>query len=200
MDKYDEDQMSIEYEVERLKYLGISTFEISALNPEYEARYLDDGLKEFKDKLKGSTAIFVGQSGVGKSQTITALSDGGVELKTKKVGKAGKGSHTTTWSEIVDCGDFYLIDSPGIRSFSLDDIDPEDLIQYFPDLQEVALKCEFSDCNHLPDNRGCEFYTEAYDVEESEDGLIFHSRLDSYHLFYDEISSTPFWKKKKKYN
>ncbi|EQC52682.1 ribosome small subunit-dependent GTPase A [Bacteriovorax sp. DB6_IX] len=200
MDKYNEDQMDIEYEVERLHFLGIETFEISALKPDYKPRYLEKGLEDFKRTLKGSTAIFVGQSGVGKSQTITALSDGEVELKTKKVGRAGKGSHTTTWSEIVDCGDFYLIDSPGIRSFSLDDIDPEELIRYFPDLEKVALKCEFMDCNHYPDNRGCQFYTPEYDIEESEDGLIYHSRLESYHLFFDEISSTPFWKKKKKYN
>ncbi|OIQ19820.1 MAG: ribosome small subunit-dependent GTPase A [Bacteriovorax sp. MedPE-SWde] len=198
MDKYNEDEMCIEYEVERLKHLGVDCFETSALNPDYECRYLDKGLKEFKEKLKDSTAIFVGQSGVGKSQTITALSDGKIELKTKKVGKAGKGSHTTTWSEIVDFGDFYLIDSPGIRSFSLDDIDPEELIQYFPDLQKVAVNCEFSNCNHLPENRGCEFYTDAYDVETDE-GLIYHSRLESYLLFCDEISETPFWKKKKKY-
>jgi len=199
MDMYKDEQMSIEYEVERLKLLGVDCYEISALKPDYEARYLDNGLADFKQKLQGSTAIFVGQSGVGKSQTITALSDGGVELKTKKVGRAGKGSHTTTWSEIVDCGGFYLIDSPGIRSFSLDDIDPEFLINYFPDLLEVALRCEFSDCNHYPENRGCQFYLPEYDIEESEDGLIYHSRLESYHLFYDEISSTPFWKKKKKY-
>ncbi|EQC47277.1 ribosome small subunit-dependent GTPase A [Bacteriovorax sp. Seq25_V] len=194
MDKYDEDEFDINFEVERLKDLGVECFEISALEQSYEKRFLDKGIKEFKEVLKGKTSLFVGQSGVGKSQTITKLSDGDVVLKTKAVGKAGKGSHTTTWSEIVDCGDFDLIDSPGIRSFSLDDIDPEELIEYFPDIHELSTKCEYSTCTHLPDNKGCVFY-----IGELEESDLVHSRLESFLFLKDEISSTPFWQKKAKY-
>lgn len=199
MDGYDPEEFDIQYEVLRLKELGVKYFEICALDMDYETQYLKGGMHEFKEALKGKTALFVGQSGVGKSETISCLSDGTVELKTKKVGKVGKGSHTTTWSEIVDLGDFYLIDSPGIRSFSLDDIDPEELIEYFPDLKEVSRHCQFSNCTHEPFNKGCAFYTEEYDPD-TEEGLMIHSRLESYLLFYSEISETPFWQKKKKYS
>lgn len=199
MDMYNDELMDVEYEVDRLNRLGVDSFEISALEKDYAPQYLEKGIVDLKEKIAGSTSIFVGQSGVGKSQTITALSDGAVELKTKKVGKVGKGSHTTTWSEIVDCGDFYLIDSPGIRSFSLDDIDPIELIEYFPDLHKISTECAFSNCRHFPDNKGCAFYSEKYDPDEYE-GLLVHSRLESFHLFFDEISSTPFWRKKDKYS
>ena len=198
MDKYDEDKLYIEYEEERLSRLGVKCFEISALNEEYQHQYLNHGIEDFKNTLEGKTALFLGQSGVGKSQTIMRLSEGQFELKTKKVGKGGKGSHTTTWSEIVDCGKFYLIDSPGIRSFSLDDIDPDHLIQFFPDLEAIAVRCEFSNCNHLPENKGCRFYTDEFDPQTDE-GLLVHSRLESYLLFHEEISSTPMWQKDKKY-
>ncbi len=198
MDQYDPDEFDIQYEVLRLKELGVKYFEICALDKDYETQYLKGGMSEFREALKGKTALFVGQSGVGKSQTISCLSEGEVELKTKQVGKVGKGSHTTTWSEIVDLGDFYLIDSPGIRSFSLDDIDPDDLLELFPDLEEIARHCQFSNCNHGPENRGCAFYSEEYDPE-TEEGLMVHSRLESYQLIHSEISSTPFWQKKKKY-
>ncbi len=194
MDKYDENDFDINFEVQRLSDLEVDCFEISALDPNYTKRYLDKGIEEFNEILKGKTSLFVGQSGVGKSQTITKLSNGDVVLKTKEVGKAGKGSHTTTWSEIVDCGDFDLIDSPGIRSFSLDDIDPEDLIEYFPDIHELSTKCEYSTCTHLPDNKGCAFY--MGDLEDSE---LVHSRLESFLFLKDEISSTTFWQKKAKY-
>lgn len=199
MDKYNEEELDIEYEMDRLKHLGVSSFEISALVTDYQHKYLENGMEALREKLKDSTAIFLGQSGVGKSQTITALSRGEIILKTKKVGRVGKGSHTTTWSEIVDCGDFYLVDSPGIRSFSLDDIDPDDLIQYFPDLHRISKECSFSNCTHLPDNKGCVFHSKKYDANEYE-GRVIHSRLQSYLLFHDEISSTPFWQKKSKYS
>ena len=194
MDKYDEEEMDVEYEVDRLNRLGVSSYEISALDKNYKHQYLEEGFRSFKEKLSGSTAVFVGQSGVGKSQTITALSDGQVELKTKKVGKVGKGSHTTTWSEIVDCGEFFLIDSPGIRSFSLDDIDPEELLSYFPDLEEVAADCKFSNCEHTEGTKGCVFWKEF--SPETEKGEFLHSRLESYHRIYDEIKALPFWEKK----
>ena len=114
-----------------------------------------------------------------------------MELLTKKVGKGGKGSHTTTWSEIIDCRDFYLIDSPGIRSFSLDDILPSDLISYFPDLEEYAIHCRFPDCVHSEETPGCSFYREGADISNY---LI--SRLDSYKKLLEEISVTPDWDKK----
>lgn len=197
MDEYTGEDFSIEYEVERLSGLGVKSFEISALNKDYEPEYLELGLKDLKELIQNKTSIFVGKSGVGKSETITTLSDGKANLLTKSVRKIGKGSHTTTWSELVDCEDFYLVDSPGIRSFSLDDIDPDDLIHYFPDVEKISLRCDFSNCTHLPDNKGCAFYQE-YDPDTDE-GLMVHSRLESYLMLYDELSSTPFWEKKKKY-
>ena len=197
MDEYTGEDFSIEYEVERLSTLGLKCFEISALEADYQPEYLEKGLKELKAIVRDKTSIFVGKSGVGKSETISTLSEGKVNLLTKSVRKIGKGSHTTTWSELVDCEDFYLVDSPGIRSFSLDDIDPDELIHYFPDVEEIALRCEFSNCSHLPDNKGCKFY-EEYDPDTDE-GLMIHSRLESYLTLFDELSSTPFWEKKKKY-
>ncbi len=197
MDEYTGEEFSIEYEVERLAELNVKCFEISAVDKDYLAEYLDLGLSDLKSLIKDKTSIFVGKSGVGKSETISTLSDGKVNLLTKSVRKIGKGSHTTTWSELVDCEDFYLVDSPGIRSFSMDDIDPDELINYFPDVEKIALKCEFSNCSHLPDNKGCKFYLEH--DPDTDEGLMVHSRLESYLTLYEEISNMPYWEKKKKY-
>ncbi len=198
MDVYTGEDFDIEYEVERLSSLGIKCFEISAVDPSYDRQYLDLGLSELKEMIQGKTSVFVGKSGVGKSETITLLSDGKADLKRKSVRKIGKGSHTTTWSEIIDCESFYLVDSPGIRSFSLDDIDPDLLLNFFPDVAAIASQCEFSNCTHMPDNKGCVYYSEKYDPDTDE-GLMAHSRLESYQLIFDEISSTPTWKKRDKY-
>lgn len=189
-----EDSLDLVEEVSRLEGLEVSCFEYSATDPDYRPQFLTTGPKEFLSQLKGKTALFLGQSGVGKSATITSLAPAGTVLATQKVGKAGKGSHTTTWSEIIDVGNFFLIDSPGIRSFSLEDIDPEELILFFPDLREWAGHCQFYDCLHQENSKGCIFW-EKFDPQGQE-GKRVHSRLDSYRRLKDEVSQIPFWQKK----
>ena len=194
MDEYSGDEMDIHFESERLSGLGVDCFEISAINGEsYIPRFLKNGWSELQSTLKDRTAIFLGQSGVGKSKTITLLSGGEVDLKTNKVGKVGKGSHTTTWSELIEQPNFKLIDSPGIRSFSLDDIDPRELLSFFPDLEEIATGCKFNDCGHSADIKGCAFFQNQWAEVKSEQ--VF-SRLASFQRIADEVRQTPFWQKK----
>ncbi len=190
MDQYDSKSCDILFEQERLSPLGVSCFEISAKEPEYKNQFLSLGLDDLREKLKGKTTIFLGQSGVGKSRTISELTNQEVELKINKVGKGGKGSHTTSWSEIIDFNGLYLIDSPGIRSFSLEDVDPQDLINYFPDLLPISLKCKFSDCVHDDSTPGCGFFLTGSMTK------ALNSRLKSYQKLVKEVSSTPEWDKK----
>tara|TARA_R110002072_G_scaffold534_6_gene3880 strand:+ start:60105 stop:61058 length:954 start_codon:yes stop_codon:yes gene_type:complete len=193
MDQFDEEEFDIVFEEKRLSKLGVECYEMSAvLGEEYQVKYLDKGIKDLKEYLADRTAIFLGQSGVGKSKTISNLSGGTVELKTKKVGKVGKGSHTTTWSEIIDLPLFSLIDSPGIRSFSLEDINPKDLIMYFPDIEEMGVQCKFKDCSHAENVKGCVFYNGSL---SSEDQQIYLSRIESFRRIHEEISQTPEWNK-----
>jgi ribosome biogenesis GTPase / thiamine phosphate phosphatase len=193
MDGHKEKNFDISFESKRLEMLKIKNFEISAKDgEEYSPKYLENGLKELNDELFGKTAIFLGQSGVGKSSLINRLSGGEFDLKTKEVGRAGKGTHTTTWSEILDFENFTLIDSPGIRSFSLDDVFSEDLEFLFPDLLELFLTCQFRNCDHGISAKGC-FYN---DLKDSETIKIIDSRLESFYKLRDEVSEIPDWKKK----
>ena len=126
MDAYKKKEFDIEFERERLLSLGVESYEISAKDIDYKLSYLKHGKEDLLEKLKGKNSIFLGQSGVGKSTLISLLSEGKISLKTQEIGKAGKGTHTTTWSELIDLGNFRMIDSPGIRSFSIDDLLVED--------------------------------------------------------------------------
>lgn len=193
MDEYDPCDFDVKFEAQRLKFLGVECFEICALDSNYKPRYLDQGFKELRARLKDNTSIFLGQSGVGKSQTITGLTGGSVELRTGAVGKVGKGAHTTTWSEIVDCGDFEVIDSPGIRQFSVDDITSGEMIELFPDVEEIATGCTFTNCSHEEGNKGCAFYSDNLSDHDKE---LLLSRLDSYKQLHAEISQIPDWQKK----
>lgn len=193
MDEYNTKDFDIAFEKRRMDFLGVESFEISALKESYLPQYMEKGLADLRASLQQKTSIFLGQSGVGKSQCIQTFSNGEISLRTNKVGKVGKGAHTTTWSEIIRGGGMSIIDSPGIRSFSLDDIDPLDLMHFFPDLEAISLECQFQGCAHDERAKGCAFYR----PQLGENFEIIHSRLDSYKRFYQEISETPFWQKNK---
>lgn len=200
MDLYDEvtrgenAEFDILFEADRLKWLNLECFEVSAENHSYKPRFLPLGFDDLKKQLQGKTAVLVGHSGVGKSRLITELTGGKVQLKSGELGKVGKGAHTTTWAELIDADSFALIDSPGIRSMSLSDLTKEELLQGFSDIQEFATKCQFaSNCNHELNSKGCFF--QRLDKAKREEELIL-SRLESYKRVLEEVSNIPDWLKK----
>ena len=193
MDLYDGVEFDINFEAERLKWLNVECFEVSAEDGKYLPKHLSQGFKELSDKLVGKTAILVGHSGVGKSRLITELSEGKIQLLSGETNRANKGSHTTTWAELVDGEKFALIDSPGIRSMSLSDLTKEELLQSFSDIQDFATKCKFSTCTHDENNKGCFF--QQLDKTKRENELIL-SRLESYKRVQEEVADIPDWLKK----
>jgi ribosome biogenesis GTPase len=194
MDEYNPSELDIQFEYDRMNNLGIECFELSAADPGYKPRFLSLGFDDLKQRLEHKTSIFLGQSGVGKSKLITQVSEGKITLLSNEVGKVGKGKHTTTWSEIVDSDRMSLIDSPGIRSFGVEDLQEEELITYFPDIEEGAVQCKFSNCTHTEDSKGCYFYTKL-DQNDPKTQLIM-SRLESYLRMKEEISETPSYLKR----
>ena len=194
MDLYDEADFDIKFEADRLKWLNVKCFEVSAEVNGYKNKYLESGFEELARDLHDKTAILVGHSGVGKSRLITSLSDGKVNLLSGELGSVGKGAHTTTWAELIDAEKFTLIDSPGIRSMSLSDLTKEELLYCFSDINEWAAKCKFmSSCKHEENSKGCFFV--SLDKNKREDQLIL-SRLDSYKRVLEEVSDIPDWLKK----
>jgi len=184
MDEFKND-FDMDFEMGRFENLGIECFEVSAKYPENPSRFGRGSFKDLQNKLEETQAIILGQSGVGKSTLITSLSDKEIILRSNAIGRSGKGSHSTTWSEMIDFGTFRIIDSPGIRSFSLDDILPDELINFFPDLLPISLTCQFNDCRHDSSSKGCAFYGEGTDPQIVD---IIESRLLSYKRIMEEIS------------
>lgn len=96
----------------------------------------------------GSTVALVGSSGVGKSTIINSLK-GELEQAIGAVREADcKGRHTTTSRSLHQLsGKAILIDTPGMRELQI--VDCEDGLQStFSDIDEFALNCKFSDCQH----------------------------------------------------
>jgi ribosome biogenesis GTPase / thiamine phosphate phosphatase len=68
----------------------------------------------------------------------------------------GRGRHTSTSAIMIPLPDQagWIIDTPGIRSFGLAHVRPEDLIEAFPDLDEMTEDCPRG-CTHGADEPEC---------------------------------------------
>lgn len=134
-----------------------------------------DGLETLRKELLGKSSVFSGQSGVGKSTLINALVPE-AELRTGEVRERdGKGRHTTTSSSLFDFpGGGYVIDTPGIRSIGLMDMEGETLAKIFPGFFDDDLfTCKYSNCLHLKEP-GCSV------LESVENGKLSKARYASY--------------------
>ncbi|MFM8516940.1 MAG: ribosome small subunit-dependent GTPase A [Nevskiaceae bacterium] len=108
-----------------------------------------EDLGALRDALHDETAVFVGQSGVGKSSLIGALVPQ-AQLITGELDRDAEGRHTTTSSRLYDlAGGGHVIDSPGVRDFApaIDMLEPRSL--GFPEVDRLSVACRFQDCQHL---------------------------------------------------
>jgi ribosome biogenesis GTPase len=113
-------------------------------------------LSELREQLAGRASVLIGHSGVGKSTLVNAL----VPEADREIGHVnvvtGRGRHTSTSAIMLRLpGDEgWIIDTPGIRSFGLAHVEPEDLIEAFPDLDEMTEDCPRG-CTHGVDEPEC---------------------------------------------
>jgi ribosome biogenesis GTPase len=133
------------------------------------------GLDEVRAWFRGNrTAVLLGSSGVGKSTLVNALV--GAELiETQEVREDDhRGRHTTTRRELVvlPTGGVVL-DTPGIRELQLWDADLE---QAFGDVEEIALRCRFTDCAHSSEP-GCAIREALLDGSLSADRWTSYRKL-----------------------
>jgi ribosome biogenesis GTPase len=96
----------------------------------------------------GTTSVFIGSSGVGKSTLVNFLI-GDEQIKTQDVRESdGKGRHTTTARNLyVSRYGGLIIDTPGMRELQLSDR-AEGVRTQFSDIEELIQSCRFSDCRH----------------------------------------------------
>jgi ribosome biogenesis GTPase len=131
------------------------------------------GMNEITERLQPAlTGVLLGPSGAGKSTLINYIVGTDV-MRTRQTHHTGEGRHMTSHRQLVllPAGGM-IIDSPGLREAQL--WEGEDgLENLFEDIEELALRCRFTDCGHSTEP-GCAVKAAL------DDGTLDAARFNSY--------------------
>ena len=149
-----------------------------------------EGVEELAEHLKGKLSAFTGNSGVGKSSLLNALSPQ-LGLEVGEVSqKLGRGRHTTRHIELYALPEnTFVADTPGFSSFDTERMDlvlKEQLQDAFRDFAPYVGKCQFHDCAHLKEP-GCAVRAAL------EAGLLEPTRYESYTRLYEMAKEIKVW-------
>ena len=150
------------------------------------------GIDELRNALRGKFCAFTGNSGVGKSSILNALSPE-LKLPVGEVSeKLGRGRHTTRHVQLYDVDDALIADTPGFSSFDTDQMEvilKENLQYAFPEFGRYLGQCQFRDCSHRKEP-GCAVTTALAA------GEIGKTRYDSYLKLYEKAMQINEWELK----
>ena len=139
--------------------------------------------------LKSGLVALSGQSAVGKSSIINALTKKSVKTDTL-CAKTDKGKHTTKHSEIhIINKDLLLVDTPGFSTLEVCDIKQNEITYLMPDFIEYSFGCKFQPCSHIKEPENICSIKKALKT-----GEISELRYNNYVQIYSSIK--PKWERR----
>lgn len=139
-------------------------------------------IDKLREELKDNIIVFAGPSGVGKSSLLNSI-DSNLKLETGNISeKIKRGKHTTRHAELMKLEHGGMVaDTPGFSSLNLDDIEEDELKDYFIEFERYSSDCKFYK-NCLHENEPNCAVKDALDK-----GEVSKERYDSYLQLLKEI-------------
>lgn len=147
-----------------------------------------EGIDELKNLICGKICAFAGQSGVGKSALINALTNGAAAEVGELSLKIERGKNTTRHAELFKVEEnTFVADTAGFSS--LDErflkIKAEELNKYYPEFLALLPNCKFSSCTHLHE-------PDCAVLKALKEEKLDLGRYDRYKLIYNTIKNNRF--------
>lgn len=174
---FNKTDLSHDAEIKKLRLI----YEAAGYPVYFISTYQSMGIQAFKELIAGKTTVLAGPSGVGKSSIMNLIQpDAGMETGVISE-KIRRGKHTTRHSELFFVEDgTYMVDTPGFSSMYIEDLQPNELKDFFPEFFRFEEECKFLGCIHVGEK--------ICGVKEAvEQGLISKSRYENYLLLYRDL-------------
>ncbi len=140
------------------------------------------GIEELRRLIQGKRTALAGASGVGKSTILNRLLRS-EHMETGEISeKTQRGKHTTRHAELfpLDEEGTGIFDTPGFTSFSLAEMEPEQLQHCFPEIRDCPGTCRYDNCLHAAE-------PECRIKEAVRQGRFGQARYDSYLSMLKEL-------------
>ncbi|MBR4711321.1 MAG: ribosome small subunit-dependent GTPase A [Clostridia bacterium] len=139
-----------------------------------------EGLDALRGAMGDSLCCLAGQSGVGKSTLLTALT--GIDLETGEISRRiARGRNTTRRAELLYGGGLRVFDTAGFSLLALSGrMEPEQLRLYYPEFIPHEGTCRFDPCLHDREP-GCSV------TRAVEEGKIPAARRERYRQLLAEV-------------
>lgn len=141
-----------------------------------------EGLGDLRRALPEGIAVLAGQSGVGKSSILRALT--GVDVEIAGIApRLRRGRHTTRAATLYELGEGRLVaDTPGFSDLELPSVPPEQLAGLYPEWERLS--CRFADCRHRAE-------PDCAVIAAVQAGALDEGRYRRYLEFLAEIEGRP---------
>lgn len=162
----DDERAELDYLVALYESIGYSCLRVSAVD--------GTGVDELRSMMHGKVSLLAGNSGVGKSSIVNAISPS-VAAKVGEISRIhDTGMHTTTYTEMFELmPGSYLVDTPGVKGFGSYNMEVEEIAHYFVEFFELSENCKYGNCTHTHEP-GCAV------LAALEEGRLAPSRYQSY--------------------
>ena len=146
-----------------------------------------EGLDALREAMQGKLCCFTGQSGVGKSTLLNALT--GLTLETGDISeKIQRGKNTTRHAELLEANGLRVLDTAGFSLLEMEgSMDPVTLKDAYPEFYPYEGECRFAPCYHASEP-GCAVTAAV------ERGEIDPERVKRYRALLDDVRKA--WKER----